>query len=143
MSIIYFWRNLTVKPLIGIAIGLLAVIGSLYGQEASPLPPLPSDVPKDAVIRMYLANGTPSGQDAVWTTPDGVIHEFFQINDRGRGPKTYTDYRIDANGIVTSEQTKGVDYMKSPVEETFSLASRAAVWKNQSEDVRQENAAGK
>jgi imidazolonepropionase-like amidohydrolase len=131
------------KLLTGYAVVLFVVVGSLCGQETSPLPALPSDIPKDAVIRMFLSDMKPSGQDAVWTTPDGVIHEFFQFNDRGRGPATYTDYRIDAKGIITSEKTKGVDYMKTPVEETFSVASGAAAWKNQSEDVQQGNAAGR
>src|SRR5262249_29203920 len=94
-------------------------------------------------IRMLLTDKAPSGQDAVWSTPDGVTHEFFQFNDRGRGPKTYTAYRIGANGLIASEETTGVDYMKSPVEERFSIKSGAAAWKNQSEDLKQSDAAGK
>src|SRR5690348_14980483 len=50
--------------------------GGASGQQAeSPLPELPADVPKDAVIRMVLADKTPTGQDAVWKSPDGTIHE--------------------------------------------------------------------
>src|SRR5215472_16632334 len=90
-------------------ISLLALAGTLAAQQ-SPLPPLPPDIPKDAVIRMFLTDKTPSGQDAVWSTPDGVIHEFFQFNDRGRGPKAYTAYRVDAIGLIASEETAGVDY---------------------------------
>jgi imidazolonepropionase-like amidohydrolase len=123
-------------------IALLALAGSLAAQQ-SPLPPLPPDIPKDAVIRMFLTDKVPSGQDAVWSTPDGVTHEFFQFNDRGRGPKTYTEYRIDANGLIASEETTGVDYMKSPVEERFSITSGTAAWKSQSEDIKQNDAVGK
>jgi imidazolonepropionase-like amidohydrolase len=123
-------------------IALLALAGSLAAQQ-SPLPPLPPDIPKDAVIRIFLTDKTPSGQDAVWTTPDGLTHEFFQFNDRGRGPKTYTAYRVEANGLISSEESTGVDYMKSPVEERFSSNSGAAAWKNQSEDMKQNDAAGK
>jgi hypothetical protein len=54
----------------------------------------------------------------VWTTPDGTVYEFFQFNDRGRGPKTYTTYRLDNRGIMAFEETRGVDYMKNPVHET-------------------------
>ena len=32
------------------------------------------------------------------------MHEFFQFNDRGRGPKTYSTYRVDSHGIVTSRR---------------------------------------
>ncbi len=70
----------------------------------------------------------------IWTTPDGRVHEFFQFNDRGRGPKTYSTYRLDSRGIVTFEETHGVDYMKNPVSETFSVKGADATWKNQSED---------
>lgn len=107
------------------------------------MPELPADIPKDATIRMFLSDKTPAGQDAVWTTPDGVIHEFFQFNDRGRGPKTYSDYKVDAKGILTYQQTKGVDYMKSEVNETFSLTSGQATWKNESENDKAANAGGK
>jgi hypothetical protein len=76
-------------------------------QEQSPLPELPADIPKDADLRMLLIDKTPSGQDAVWRTPDGVIHEFFQFNDRGRGPKIYSTYRLDASGLVLEEPVEG------------------------------------
>src|SRR3954464_11808543 len=90
-------------------------------QGQSPLPELPADIPKDATIWMFLTDKTPSGQDAVWTTPDGEVHEFFQFNDRGRGPKTYSTYRLNGQGIVISEETQGNDYMKNAVNETFTL----------------------
>src|SRR5215470_13966970 len=120
---------------------MLAVSAAQQGQ--SPLPPLPSDVPQNALMRMILTDKTPSGQDAVWTTPDGVLHEFYQFNDRGRGPKTYATFRVDSKGIITSEEIKGVDYMKSPVDESFTQEHGAARWKNSSEDEKAVNAAGK
>jgi len=115
----------------------------LAQQGESPLPALPSDIPKDATIWMLLTDKTPSGQDAVWTTSDGVIHEFFQFNDRGRGPKTYSTYRLDGKGIVTLEETSGVDYMKNQVSENFSLKDGGAIWKSQVEDGHEVGAAGR
>jgi cytosine/adenosine deaminase-related metal-dependent hydrolase len=115
----------------------------LLGQQDSTLPELPADIPKDAVVRMVLVDKTPSGQDAVWTSPDGAVHEFFQFNDRGRGPKIYTTYRLDSRGLIAFEQSEGVDYMKSPVQERFSSAGGEAVWKNQAENEKQSNASGK
>ena len=112
----------------------------LAQQGESPLPALPSDIPKDATIWLRLADKTPSGQDAVWTTPDGAIHEFYQYNDRGRGPKTYSTYRLDSRGFVTSEETHGVDYMKNSVNESFGMKDGVATWKNQSEDGHEGNA---
>ena len=92
---------------------------------------------------MLLTDKTPAGQDAVWTTPDGVVHEFFQFNDRGRGPKTYSTYRLDSHGVVTFEETKGVDYMKNPVDENFSFKDGGAIWKSQVEDAHEANATGR
>jgi len=103
---------------------LLAIFTTvLAAQPQSRTPVLPCDIPKDATIWTFLTDKTPAGQDAVWTTPDGAIHEFFQYNDRGRGPETYTTYRVDSHGIVTSVETHGVDYMKNSVTENFSLAN--------------------
>jgi len=123
---------------------LLAISSSLLAQQGqSPMPALPSDIPKNATIWLQLTDKTPSGQDAVWTTPDGTVYEFYQFNDRGRGPKTYSTYRLDSHGIVTMEETKGVDYMKNPVNETFTVKNGAATWKNQAEDSHQDNSAGR
>ncbi len=123
---------------------VLVLLGTaLAQQQQSPLPELPSDIPKDAVIRMVLMDKTPSGQDAVWTTSDGAIHELYQFNDRGRGPKIYTTYRLDAHGLLASEESKGVDYMKSPIEERFTLESGQATWKNQGESEKLANSSGK
>lgn len=124
-------------------IAFLCFPAALLAQQQSPLPELPADIPKDAVVRMLLTDKTPSGQDAVWKSPDGTIHEFFQFNDRGRGPKIYTSYRLDSRGLIAFEESKGVDYMKSPVEERFSLVDGEAVWKNKAENEKQSNASGK
>lgn len=112
-------------------------------QGQSPMPALPSDIPKNAMIWLQLIDKTPSGQDAVWTTPDGYMSEFYQFNDRGRGPKTYSTYRLNKPGIVMYEETKGVDYMRNPVNDTFSMKDGAATWKNQAEDGHQANATGR
>ena len=124
-------------------IAFLCFPAALLAQQQSPLPALPADIPKDAVVRMLLTGKTPAGQDAVWKSSDGTIHEFFQFNDRGRGPKIYTTYRLDSHGLIVFEESKGVDYMKSPVEERFSLAAGEAAWKNKSENEKQSNASGK
>jgi hypothetical protein len=92
-----------------VLVGLVLCGKIACGQsQTSPMPELPVDVPKDADIRINMTDITPSGQDAVWEDADGTIHEFFQFNDRGRGPKIYTSYRLNADGIVIAEQSKGV-----------------------------------
>jgi len=125
------------------AVVFLCLVGSLNARPQSPLPELPPDIPQNAIIRMVLTDGTPSGQDAVWLSWDGAVHEFFQFNDRGRGPKIYTTYHLDAKGLIVSEESKGVDYMKNAVEEKFSLVDGKAIWKNQAEDEQHPGANGK
>ena len=89
-------------------------------------------------MRMMLTDETPSGQSS-----DGTIREFYQFNDRGRGPKIYTAYRRDSRGLIVFEESNGVDYLKSPFEERFSMKSGEAVWKNQAENKKQSNDSGK
>jgi imidazolonepropionase-like amidohydrolase len=111
--------------------------------QSSPMPEIPADVPKNGDVRITLVDITPSGQDVVWKDADGTTHEFFQFNDRGRGPKIYTTYRLNAAGLIAAEESKGVDYMKNPVTENFALHEGQAAWKNQSEDEKVSNADGK
>ena len=77
--------------------------------------------------------GNLAGQQAVWTASDGTLHIFFQFNDRGRGPKTTSILKLDANGIPVSEAITGNDYLKSPVSENYSLEAGTARWKNTAE----------
>lgn len=125
------------------AFAFLSLSPALFAQQQSPLPELPTGIPKDAIVRIMLMDKTPSGQDAVWKSADGTIHEFFQFNDRGRGSKIYTSYRLDSRGLIVFEESNGVDYMKTPVAERFSMNAGEAVWKNQAENEKQSNASGK
>jgi hypothetical protein len=136
------WRT-PVPRLIRSLLAFLFFPSALLAQQQSPLPELPGDIPKDAVVRVMLTDKTPCGQDAVWKSPDGTIHDFFQFNDRGRGPKIYTTYRLDTRGLIVFEESNGVDYMKTPVEERFSMKAGEAEWKNQAENEKQSDASGK
>ncbi len=109
-------------------------IAGLAQTKSVAAPELPADVPKNGDMRVFLSDGSPAGQDVVWTDAGGTVHEFWQFNDRGRGPKTYSTYKLDANNLIVEEHTTGVDYMKKSVEETFSLRGGVAAWKNQAED---------
>ena len=130
-----------------LSLGVLLICEARSGmravQKPSPMPELPADVPKEADLRILISDVTPTGQDVVWSDPDGTVREFFQFNDRGRGPKTYSSYQVDASGVITSEHIEGVNYMKTPLEETFTLLKGQARWKNQSENETAANAAGK
>src|SRR5580698_11388896 len=113
---------------------LLILLSSLaVAQTPSAAPPLPADIPATAERYSLLLMDTLAGQQAVWTASDGTLHIFFQFNDRGRGPKTTSILKLDANGIPVSETVTGNDYLKSPVNENYSLESGTARWKNTAE----------
>jgi imidazolonepropionase-like amidohydrolase len=112
------------------------LLASLLVSQTPPqsaVPTLPADIPASAERYSFLLMGNPAGQQAVWTASDGTLHIFFQYNDRGRGPKTTTILKLDANGIPVSEVITGNDYLKTPVNETYSLEAGTARWKNESE----------
>src|ERR1700733_14731380 len=99
----------------------------------SAVPALPADVPATAERYSMLMMGNLAGQQAVWNASDGTLHLFFQFNDRGRGPKTTSVLKLDSNGVPVSETINGNDYLKSPVDETFTNAGGIAQWKNTAE----------
>ena len=102
-------------------------------QPQSAVPTLPSDIPSTADRYSFIMMGNLAGQQAVWTAADATLHVFFQFNDRGRGPKTTSILKLDANGVPVSEVISGNDYLKSPVNENYSLDAGKARWKNDDE----------
>jgi len=111
----------------------ILLAAALSAQTQSAAPALPADIPATADRYSMLLMGTVAGQQAVWTASDGTLHIFFQFNDRGRGPKTTSVLKLGANGIPVSEVVTGNDYLKSPVDENYSLESGTARWKNTAE----------
>jgi imidazolonepropionase-like amidohydrolase len=122
-------------PFLSIFFLSIFLASALWSQspQQSAVPPLPADVPSTADLYSLLLMGNPAGQQAVWTASDGTLHIFFQFNDRGRGPKTTSVIKLDANGIPLSEAITGNDYLKSPVTENYSLEAGIARWKNDDE----------
>jgi imidazolonepropionase-like amidohydrolase len=114
--------------------GTVRAQASTAAAPQSSVPMLPSDVPADSHRVSMLTMGNLAGQQAVWTTPDGKVHAFFQFNDRGRGPKTITVYTLDKNGIPISVTTSGNDYFKTEISEDYSVVNGTARWKNTSEN---------
>ncbi len=122
--------------LVGFVLICLLATAPLRAQEpkeASAAPALPADVPANAERYSVMLMGNLAGQQAVWTASDGTVHMFYQFNDRGRGPKTTSILTLDGNGIPVAETVKGNDYLKSPVNEDYSLRAGMARWKNESE----------
>ena len=114
-----------------VALQLLLTSNHSLRNPPSPLCP-PTFLPT-AERYSFLMMGNLAGQQAVWTASDGTLHIFFQFNDRGRGPKTTSVLKLDPNGIPISEVITGNDYLKSPVNENYSLEAGTARWKNDDE----------
>jgi imidazolonepropionase-like amidohydrolase len=80
-----------------------------------------------------LTMGKPSGMQTLRVRPDGAREIAFEFNDRGRGPKLTMLVRVNEAGLPTMLETQGVDYLKAPVEERFSLENGRAQWRNTAE----------
>ncbi len=132
-------RYNTLLTIVPVLLSAILCTPRLTAQSSSAQPPqsaapaLPADIPAAAERYSMLLMGTLAGQQAVWTASDGTLHIFFQFNDRGRGPKTTSILKLDANGIPVSEAVTGNDYLKSPVNETYSIEAGTARWKNTAE----------
>ena len=103
----------------------------LVAAPAANVPELPADVPAGALKYSVTIMGQPAGQQAVWSEGD-KLRVFYQYNDRGRGPKTYSTYALQ-DGIPRSEEVTGNDYLKDAVSERFAVASGTASWKSKAE----------
>ncbi len=81
----------------------------------------------------FTLAGNKAGFESSTRNPDGSWQIHYEFNDRGRGPSINEKLVVGKDGIPTSMETTGVDYLKAPVEERFSLSHGKAVWKNRSE----------
>jgi imidazolonepropionase-like amidohydrolase len=127
---------MTIPSRVSLTSLLIALLFSLSVAQQPPqsaVPALPADIPSTAERYSFLTMGNMAGQQAVWTDAGGQIHIFFQFNDRGRGPKTTSILKLDANGVPVSETITGNDYLKSSVNESYSLEAGTARWKNDDE----------
>lgn len=109
------------KTAISLLAALLAAVSSAQAAE---------HVEKSVMI---LAGANAGYQEARYGD-DGKLAVHFEFNDRGRGPKLDATYTLDANGLPTATELKGVDYLKAPITETYSRNGDAVAWKNGAED---------
>ena len=98
---------------------------------------LPSfaDAPADPQILRYTiaSNGKTAGSEVDSYFSDGRIEATFEFNDRGRGPKIFATYQLDANGLPLRIDETGNDYLKAPVDEHFLVKEGKATWKSTAE----------
>src|SRR3954469_7749974 len=106
----------------------MLAVSLLIAAAAANVPELPKDIPPSATRYTVVVMGSAAGQKAVWTEGDR-LRAFFQYNDRGRGPKTYSTLAL-RDGVPVREQVEGNDYMKDAVNEQFSVEDGTASWKS-------------
>ncbi|MBL0162506.1 MAG: amidohydrolase family protein [Xanthomonadales bacterium] len=109
------------KLLSRLLLALLVLTGSAHAVER---------IEKSVLV---LAGANAGFQEARYGD-DGKLAVHFEFNDRGRGPKLDASYLLDADGVPTHIDLKGVDYLKAVVAETYSRTDDGVVWKNAAED---------
>lgn len=92
----------------------------------------PSGASAASIERAVLILGNDAGKETVNNSGDGTNAEY-SYTDRGRGDKITAQWKVDANGLLTDYRASGNDYMKAPVDETFSRVDGVSRWKNRSE----------
>ncbi len=90
--------------------------------------------PDSATRYTFILSGNKAGYESSTRNPDGSLQVHFEFNDRGRGPNVNEKIRTGKDGIPTEIEITGVDYLKAPVDERFSLKQGVASWKNRSEE---------
>jgi imidazolonepropionase-like amidohydrolase len=106
----------------------LASMTSSASVPSEVAPPLPKDVPANAVLSSIVLNGTKAGDEAMWRAADGSEQVFQQFNDRGRGPLLRTTYRFSADESISDLHVTGHDYLGNAVDEHFSSDGTRATW---------------
>jgi hypothetical protein len=82
----------------------------------------------------HLRYGQPNGFQEVRHNADGSISVHYEYSDKGRGPKLDAQYRLAADGTTLQVDSEGVDYLKAPISDHFSLVGGQAHWHNTAED---------
>lgn len=99
-------------------IGALAWLSLLAGAAAAAAPG------RHTVLLM----GHRVGEQIVEAPAEDRLRVGFRFDDRGRGPDTIAEFRMDEAGVPTAVDISGVDYVKAPVGETFERAQGRARW---------------
>jgi Amidohydrolase family len=96
---------------------------------------LPGQLHADEVERsVHLRYGQPNGFQEVRYNADDSISVHFEYNNKGRGPKFDAKYRLAADGTLLQVDSEGVDELKAPISDHFSLVGGQAHWHNTAEN---------
>jgi imidazolonepropionase-like amidohydrolase len=99
-------------------------------------PRLPAETASVTRYKILLV-GNAAGSQTTTVGASGERRFEFEFTDRGRGPKLSTQMQLAKDGTPVLVETRGNDYLKSPVSERFSVENGRASWKNRSEQGEQ------
>jgi imidazolonepropionase-like amidohydrolase len=94
----------------------------------------PSNTATTIERSVHLRYGQPNGFQEVRHNADGCISVHYEYNNKGRGPKFDAEYRLAADGTLLQVDSEGVDELKAPLSDHFSLVGGQAHWHNTAED---------
>lgn len=77
----------------------------------------------------WLTGTDVTGGLTVTTDSTGKTQTKFNYNDRGRGPNSTTEFRVNEKGIVVSYSANGTNYYKGVIDEEFSYSSGTASYR--------------
>ena len=109
------------------------LIALAYGQV--PAAPVPDNTTANRYT--FTLAGNKAGFESSSRNADGSMQIHFEFNDRGRGPNVNEKIVFGKDGIPVELEISGVDYLKAPVDERFSLKQGTAAWKNRAEEGQQ------
>jgi hypothetical protein len=89
---------------------------------------LPALLATDTIQSVVWIQANRAGQQSVVTEPDGTIRVWYEYNDRGRGPKTESRFRVGGRGELVEASITGVDYFKQPIAERLSVTGGVISW---------------
>lgn len=113
---------------------LVALGSSLALLSCAHAPPPEAGAARPAARHVAFLAGKRVGAQSTTVRADGTWVIDYEYSDRGRGPRTHTEMRLDARGLPASVHTTGVDYFKASAEETLTGAGGVLRWKNKAED---------
>src|SRR5436853_5544356 len=89
-------------------VSILALLAGLAPAAGAPAP--------QETRYTFLFSGNKAGLLVTRVQPDGERVCTFEFNDRGRGPKTETRFRLGPGGIPVAERITGHDSWKESVD---------------------------
>lgn len=117
-----------------------ALVGVLVGVVAVALAPAQAAAPKAARDTIVLL-GNVAGSQHVVAESGRRTRVDFTYSDRGRGDELTARWTLDEAGVPVEYVVTGKDYMKSAVNERFTLRNGRATWSVGSERGERESAA--